>query len=232
MCRNIKTLHNFEPTATDDEIHAAALQYVRKVSGSTKPSKANEAAFERAVHEIAHITQHLLADTRSPRRQGDREREAAKARARAAKRFATALTVRVDHPGPGAVRAQAPVEQRRRRRRRRPAPSPRTARGRRREGARPSCGHGTGKEATPNEPWGGSRRSSPRRSPAQPLRDRERSLEIGIRQQERELVAPEPHGHVACSLVRAEQLATSSRSVALLVATDVVHRLQAVAVRR
>jgi hypothetical protein len=88
MCRNIKTLHNFEPVATDDEIQAAALQYVRKVSGSTKPSKANEAAFARAVEEVAHVTRHLLADlvTTAPPR--DREREAAKARVRAAKRFA------------------------------------------------------------------------------------------------------------------------------------------------
>ncbi len=87
MCRNIKTLHNFEPTATSDEIHAAALQYVRKVSGSTKPSKANEAVFMRAVDDIAHITAHLLEDlvTTAPPR--DREIEAAKARARAEKRF-------------------------------------------------------------------------------------------------------------------------------------------------
>jgi hypothetical protein len=92
MCRNIRTLHNFEPTATDVEIQAAALQYVRKVSGSTKPSQANQAAFERAVDEITHVTQHLLADlvTTAPPR--DREREAARARARAAKRFATTTT--------------------------------------------------------------------------------------------------------------------------------------------
>jgi len=69
MCRNIKTLHNFEPEATDEEVYAAALQYVRKVSGSTKPSKANEAVFFRAVDEIAHITTHLLEDlvTAAPR---------------------------------------------------------------------------------------------------------------------------------------------------------------------
>jgi hypothetical protein len=87
VCRNIKTLHNFEPPATDDEIRAAALQYVRKVSGSTKPSKANEAAFARAVDEIAHVTRHLLAElvTTAPPR--DREVEAARARARAEKRF-------------------------------------------------------------------------------------------------------------------------------------------------
>jgi hypothetical protein len=90
VCRNIKTLHNFEPPASDDEVYAAALQYVRKVSGSTKPSKANEAAFTRAVEEIAHITHHLLEDlvTTAPPR--DREVEAAKARARADKRFGRA----------------------------------------------------------------------------------------------------------------------------------------------
>jgi hypothetical protein len=89
MCRNIKTLHNFEPPATHDEVHAAALQYVRKVSGYNKPSKANEAVFERAVAEIAHITRHLLDDlvTQAPPR--DRDVEAARARARAAVRFGT-----------------------------------------------------------------------------------------------------------------------------------------------
>ena len=90
MCRNIKTLHNFEPPATDDEVRSAALQYVRKVSGSAKPSKANEAAFERAVDEIAHVTRHLLAElvTTAPPR--DREVEVARARARAEKRFGVA----------------------------------------------------------------------------------------------------------------------------------------------
>jgi hypothetical protein len=90
MCRNIKTLHNFEPAATSEEIHAAALQYVRKVSGSTKPSKANQAVFDRAVDEIAHITAHLLEDlvTSAPPR--DRDVEAEKARARAEKRFGRA----------------------------------------------------------------------------------------------------------------------------------------------
>ena len=87
MCRNIKTLHNFEPPATDDEICAAALQYVRKVSGAQKPSKANEAVFERAVDEIAHVTQHLLADLVTAASPRDREVEAARARARAEKRF-------------------------------------------------------------------------------------------------------------------------------------------------
>jgi hypothetical protein len=90
MCRNIHTLYNFEPPATGDEVQAAAEQYVRKVSGFSKPSKANEAAFERAVAEVAHATHHLLealVTTATPR---DREVEAARAKARAAKRFATA----------------------------------------------------------------------------------------------------------------------------------------------
>ena len=90
MCRNIKTLHNFEPAATSEEVRAAALQYVRKVSGSTKPSQANQAVFDRAVDEIAHVTAHLLEDlvTAAPPR--DRDAEAAKARARAEKRFGRA----------------------------------------------------------------------------------------------------------------------------------------------
>ena len=90
MCRNIRTLYNFEPAASDDEIRAAALQYVRKVSGYTKPSQANEAVFERTVDEVAHVTRHLLealVTTAPPR---DREVEAARARARAAVRFGTA----------------------------------------------------------------------------------------------------------------------------------------------
>jgi hypothetical protein len=90
MCRNIHTLHNFEPAATHEEVHAAALQYVRKISGSTKPSKANQEAFDRAVHEVAHITAHLLEDLVTTAPPKDREVEAAKARARAAKRYATA----------------------------------------------------------------------------------------------------------------------------------------------
>lgn len=90
MCRNIKTLHNFEPPATDEEVRAAAIQYVRKVSGSQKPSKANDAAFDRAVDEVAAITRGLIAAlvTTSPPR--DRELEAARARERAAKRFGRA----------------------------------------------------------------------------------------------------------------------------------------------
>ena len=88
MCRNIQTLYNFEPEATDDEIRAAALQYVRKISGFTKPSKANEAAFQRAVDTIAAASHQLLAELVTVAPPKDREIEAAKARARAAKRFA------------------------------------------------------------------------------------------------------------------------------------------------
>ena len=88
MCRNIKTLHNFDPPATDDEIHASSLQFVRKLCGFAKPTKANEEVFNRAVHDIAHIAHHLLEDlvTNAPPR--DRAVEAAKARARSLKRFA------------------------------------------------------------------------------------------------------------------------------------------------
>ena len=82
MCRNIRPLHNFEPATTDTEIREAALQYVRKVSGSTKPSKANEAAFARAVDEIAHATAHLLDALVTSAPPKDREAERAKARAR------------------------------------------------------------------------------------------------------------------------------------------------------
>ena len=88
MCRNIRQLHNFEPPATSEEVRAAALQYVRKVSGSTKPSQANQAAFERAVEQVAHITEHLLADLVTSAPPNDREIEAAKARERSAKRYA------------------------------------------------------------------------------------------------------------------------------------------------
>ena len=90
MCRNIRTLHNFEPHATSEEVHAAALQYVRKISGSTKPSKANQEAFDEAVHEIAHITQHLLESLVSQAPPKDREAEAAKASDRAAVRYGAA----------------------------------------------------------------------------------------------------------------------------------------------
>jgi hypothetical protein len=89
MCRNIHPLHNFEPAATNDEVHAAALQFVRKVSGSTKPSKANTEAFDRAVVEIAHITRHLLDDLVTNAPPKNREVEAAKARERSARRYAT-----------------------------------------------------------------------------------------------------------------------------------------------
>jgi hypothetical protein len=87
MCRNIKTLHNFEPPATEEEIRASALQFVRKLSGFTRPSKANEAAFDRAVDEVARAARELLDSlvTHAPPR--DREVEAMKARARAAERF-------------------------------------------------------------------------------------------------------------------------------------------------
>ena len=91
MCRNIRTLHNFDPPATNDEVHAAALQYVRKVSGTTKPSAANQQAFDNAVHEIAHITRHLLEDLVTNAPPKDRATEAAKARARAAIRYGTAV---------------------------------------------------------------------------------------------------------------------------------------------
>jgi hypothetical protein len=88
MCRNIRTLFNFEPPATEDEIRASALQFVRKLSGFTRPSKANEAAFQRAVEEVSDAARRLLdaLDTASPPR--NREAEAAKARARSRERFA------------------------------------------------------------------------------------------------------------------------------------------------
>jgi len=90
MCRNIKTLHNFEPPATDDEVRAAALQYVRKLSGSAKPSKANEAAFQRAVDEVAATSLRLLAELVTTAPPKNREVEAARARVRAEKRFGAA----------------------------------------------------------------------------------------------------------------------------------------------
>jgi hypothetical protein len=88
MCRNIRTLHNFEPPATRDEVHAAALQYVRKVSGATHPSQANQEAFDRAVLEVAATTRRLLEGLTTNAPPKDREIEAAKARARAATRYA------------------------------------------------------------------------------------------------------------------------------------------------
>ena len=92
MCRNIKVLYNFEPPTTEDEVHAAALQFVRKVSGFTKPSKVNEAVFERAVREVAKVTQKLLdgLETSAPPR--DRDVIAQRARERAAKRYGLAGT--------------------------------------------------------------------------------------------------------------------------------------------
>ena len=88
MCRNIRTLHNFEPPATEDEIHDAALQYVRKISGSTKPSKANEEAFNRAVDAVTAASRELLGSLVTNAPPKDREVEAEKARARAAQRYA------------------------------------------------------------------------------------------------------------------------------------------------
>jgi hypothetical protein len=88
MCRNIRTLHNFDPAATDEEIRAAALQYVRKISGSTRPSQANAVAFERAVEEVADASTRLLRDLVTSAPPKDREREAARARARSAERYA------------------------------------------------------------------------------------------------------------------------------------------------
>ena len=88
MCRNIKTLANFEPPATDDEIRASALQFVRKLSGMNKPSKANEVAFYAAIDEIAAASSKLLASLQTAAPTRNREEEAAKARARAAQRFA------------------------------------------------------------------------------------------------------------------------------------------------
>ena len=97
MCRAIKTLHNFSPPATDDEIRASSLQFVRKLSGFTKPSKVNEAAFNRAVDDVAHAAQHLLDSlvTNTPPR--DRAVEAMKARARSAKRFGSAHAIANGH---------------------------------------------------------------------------------------------------------------------------------------
>lgn len=88
MCRNIKTLYNFDPPATDEEIRAASVQFVRKISGSTKPSKANEAAFNRAVQAISNASHELLSALVTAAPAKNREEEAARARARIAKRFA------------------------------------------------------------------------------------------------------------------------------------------------
>lgn len=87
MCRNIRPLNNFQPPATSDEVRAAALQYVRKVAGTQKPSAANQAAFDQAVEEIAHVTAHLLDHLTTNAPPKDRDVEAAKARARSAERY-------------------------------------------------------------------------------------------------------------------------------------------------
>ncbi|HEX5088510.1 MAG TPA: DUF2277 domain-containing protein [Nocardioides sp.] len=88
MCRNIRPLNNFAPPATDDEVTSAALQFVRKVSGTTKPSAANQEVFDRAVHDIAHVVRHLIDDLVTTAPPKNREVEAAKARERAALRYA------------------------------------------------------------------------------------------------------------------------------------------------
>ena len=97
MCRAIKTLHNVSPPATDDEIRASSLQFVRKLSGFTKPSKANELAFNRAVEDVAHAAQHLLDSLVSNAPPRDRAVEAMKARARSAKRFDSARVAIAGH---------------------------------------------------------------------------------------------------------------------------------------
>jgi hypothetical protein len=92
MCRNIRTLYNFEPSASEDEVHAAALQYVRKISGFTKPSQANAEAFERAVEEVAEVSLRLLRELTTAAPPKDRDAEAAKARARAVERYGLATS--------------------------------------------------------------------------------------------------------------------------------------------
>ena len=92
MCRNIKTLYNFDPPATEDEVRAAALQFVRKISGFNKPSQANELAFDRAVDQVTAVAEELLSTLTTKAQPKNREVEAAKARARAAKRFGTSST--------------------------------------------------------------------------------------------------------------------------------------------
>jgi len=93
MCRAIKTLHNFSPPATNDEIRASSLQFVRKLSGFTKPSLANEEAFNRAVNDVAHVAQHLLESMITNAPQRARETETLKAKTRSAKRYGTAKAV-------------------------------------------------------------------------------------------------------------------------------------------
>jgi hypothetical protein len=91
MCRNIKTLFNFEPPATDDEIRAASLQFVRKLTGFNTPSKANKAAFDHAIDEVAHVAHHLFEHLETTAQPRDRDVEAAKAKARSAERFGRVL---------------------------------------------------------------------------------------------------------------------------------------------
>lgn len=92
MCRNIKTLFNFDPVATNEEIHSAALQYVRKLSGFNMPSQANKSVFDQTIKEIEHISQHFLSDLVTQAEPRNREVEAAKAHARALQRFGTKAT--------------------------------------------------------------------------------------------------------------------------------------------
>ena len=106
MCRNIHPLHNLEPVATPDEVHAAALQYVRKIAGTTRPSRANAEAFDRAVEEVAHATRHLLAALVTTAPPKDREVEAEKRRQRSASRYAPPASAAA---GPGAS-STAPSE--------------------------------------------------------------------------------------------------------------------------
>lgn len=89
MCRNIRTLHNFEPPATDDEVRAAALQYVRKIAGTSKPSQANQPVFDRAVDDITEITRHLVDDLVTSAPAKNRDQEAARAKERSRARFAS-----------------------------------------------------------------------------------------------------------------------------------------------
>ena len=101
MCRNIRVLHNFEPPTTDDEVHEAALQFVRKVSGSTRPSRANAEAFDRAVDEIAHATRHLLDALVTNAPPKSREAEAIKGRERHERRMEREVRVRTNAASPG-----------------------------------------------------------------------------------------------------------------------------------
>src|SRR3979409_981721 len=112
MCRNIKTLHNFQPPATDDEIRASALQFVRKLSGFARPSKATQQAFDRAVDQVTQVAHELLHSLVSNAPPRDRDVEAAKARARAAERFRVEARGAPARAGPAAGRARAPASRR------------------------------------------------------------------------------------------------------------------------